>query len=99
MLMGDLNEWRLNDRSALSTLHAAFGPIPPAVPSFSSRLPLLALDRIITNWKGMLPPITVNDTPLARVASDYLPIKAFVDLMPAFGGGERDQTSDSRKAA
>ncbi|MHA6644517.1 endonuclease/exonuclease/phosphatase family protein [Mesorhizobium sp. A623] len=99
LLMGDLNEWRFNDRSALSTLNTAFGPISPAVPSFPSRLPLLALDRIITNREDILSPVTVHDTPLARVASDHLPIKAFVDLLPAFGWGERHQTSDSCKAA
>ena len=85
LLMGDLNEWRLNDRSALSLFEGAFGPLPRAVPSFPSRLPLLALDRIIANRAGVVSPVTVHDTPLARVASDHLPIKAFVKLA---AGGE-----------
>ncbi|MFC5384999.1 endonuclease/exonuclease/phosphatase family protein [Aquamicrobium segne] len=80
LLMGDLNEWRLNNRSALSLLEEAFGPLPQAVPSFPSRLPLLALDRIIGNRSGLVSPIMVHDTPLARIASDHLPIKAFVSL-------------------
>ncbi len=83
LLLGDLNEWRLGDHSALKALHPAFGSMPPAVPSFPSRLPLLALDRIIANRKDMLSIVTTHDTPLARVASDHLPIKAFVNLAPA----------------
>lgn len=83
LLMGDLNEWRLNGRSALHTFDAAFGPLPAAVPSFPSRLPLLALDRMIANRGDILSPIMVHDTPLARVASDHLPIKAYVSLASA----------------
>ena len=86
LLLGDLNEWRLNDRSALSALDTAFGPLPVAVPSFPSRLPLLALDRIIANRNEILSPVTAHDTPLARMASDHLPIKAFVNLAPALEG-------------
>lgn len=80
LLLGDLNEWRLGDRSALNELRAAFGPLPPAVPSFPSRLPLLALDRIMANRKDILSKVLVHDTPLAREASDHLPIKAFLTL-------------------
>jgi endonuclease/exonuclease/phosphatase family metal-dependent hydrolase len=83
LLMGDLNEWRLNGRSALKTFDAAFGPLPAAVPSFPSRLPLLALDRMIANRRGILSPVTAHDTPLARIASDHLPIKAYVSLVSA----------------
>jgi endonuclease/exonuclease/phosphatase family metal-dependent hydrolase len=83
LLMGDLNEWRLNGRSALNTFDAAFGPLPAAVPSFPSRLPLLALDRMIANRRDILSPIMVHDTPLARLASDHLPIKAYVSLASA----------------
>ena len=83
LLMGDLNEWRLNDRSALAMFETAFGELPPAVPSFPSRLPLLALDRLISNRKEILSPVIAHDTPLARLASDHLPIKAWVNLAPA----------------
>lgn len=99
LLMGDLNEWRLNSRSALNTLDTAFGPLPSAVPSFPSRLPLLALDRIIANRIDMLSPITIHDTPLARTASDHLLIKAFADLAPALGHDNSHRISSSRRAA
>ncbi len=79
LLLGDLNEWRLGGRSALSALDAAFGAMPVPVPSFPAGLPLLALDRIIANRPEILSEVAVHDTPLARVASDHLPIKAFVD--------------------
>lgn len=89
LLMGDLNEWRLNGRSALNTFDAAFGPLPAAVPSFPSRLPLLALDRMIANRRDILSPIMVHDTPLARLASDHLPIKAYVSLASAHSTAAR----------
>ncbi len=77
VLMGDLNEWRLGDRSALNTLASVFG-LPAAVPSFPSRLPVLALDRIMANRPGLIDKVETHDTPLARLASDHLPIKAIV---------------------
>jgi endonuclease/exonuclease/phosphatase family metal-dependent hydrolase len=79
VLMGDLNEWRLGDRSSLNTLAAVFG-LPAAVPSFPSRLPVLALDRIMANRPGLIESVETHDSPLARLASDHLPIKAMVKL-------------------
>lgn len=80
VLLGDLNEWRLGDRSSLNTLQSAFHSQPAAVPSFPARLPVLALDRIMSNRKGVLTAVEAHDTPLARVASDHLPIKAVLNL-------------------
>ncbi|MBO9126868.1 MULTISPECIES: endonuclease/exonuclease/phosphatase family protein [unclassified Rhizobium] len=80
ILLGDLNEWRLGDRSSLHSFQSIFGPQPLAVPSFPARLPVLALDRIIANRSGVLTTVEAHDTPLSRVASDHLPIKAFVNL-------------------
>ncbi len=87
VLMGDLNEWRLGDRSALNTLATVFG-LPAAVPSFPSRLPVLALDRIMANRPGLIDTVHTHDTPLARLASDHLPIKAVVKvgMLPAEEG-------------
>lgn len=82
LLMGDLNEWRLGTRSSLNSLAAAFRGMPPAVPSFPSRLPVLALDRIMCNRPGLVDVVTVHDTALARIASDHLPIKAMVKVQP-----------------
>ncbi|MEN3148582.1 endonuclease/exonuclease/phosphatase family protein [Neorhizobium sp. IRAMC:178] len=89
VLMGDLNEWRLGDRSSLNTLATVFG-LPAAVPSFPSRLPVLALDRIMANQPGLIDAVETHDSPLARLASDHLPIKAVVKLgsLPFSQGAE-----------
>ncbi len=78
LLMGDLNEWRLGDRSSLNSLASTFREMPPAVASFPSRLPVLALDRIMSNRPGLIERVSVHDTALARLASDHLPLKAVV---------------------
>lgn len=80
LLMGDFNEWRLDKGSSLKRLESVFGPLPPPLPSFPARLPVLSLDRIIANRSGLIKDIRVHDSPLARLASDHLPITARVDL-------------------
>ena len=85
ILLGDLNEWRLGDRSSLNTFHAAFGPQPAAVPSFPANMPILALDRMIANRAGLISAIEVHNTPLARLASDHLPIKTTLTQLATAG--------------
>ena len=80
ILCGDLNEWRLGARSALKGLDPHFGPLHADVASFPSRFPVLSLDRILANPQHLISRIAVHDTPLAREASDHLPIKARVAL-------------------
>ncbi|PZO80972.1 MAG: EEP domain-containing protein [Mesorhizobium amorphae] len=80
VLMGDLNEWRLGERSALQGLAHAFGPLEAAIPSFPSRFPVWALDRILGTPQDLIASVKLHDTPLARVASDHLPLKAAVRL-------------------
>lgn len=80
VLLGDLNEWRVRNRSSLSALLPHFGPIHAVLPSFPSRYPLLALDRILARPQNLISSIEVHNTPLARVASDHLPIKARLNL-------------------
>lgn len=74
ILMGDLNEWSSN-RGCLSDFARHF-EIAPCGRSFHARRPVASLDRIM--WRGAL---TLGDcgvhmTPLARRASDHLPIWA-----------------------
>lgn len=74
LVLGDLNEWRVGAKSALHGFFPAFGKLPPSAPSFPSRLPFLALDRIISNRPGLISEVTAHETPLSRVASDHLPV-------------------------
>ncbi len=84
VLMGDLNEWRRQHRrSALHPFRHGFGPVGRGVPSFPSYFPVLALDRIIARPQGIIGEVEAHDTPLARTASDHLPVKAQVRLRQA----------------
>ena len=76
LLMGDLNEWRIGKRSGLTGLEPIFGNFEYFVPSYPSRYPLLALDRILCHPRKLLKDIAVHSTPLSRKASDHLPITA-----------------------
>jgi len=80
LLLGDLNEWRVRKRSSLLSLLPHFGPINAILPSFPSRYPLFALDRILARPAHLISRIEVHKTPLAREASDHLPIKARLNL-------------------
>ena len=83
LLMGDLNEWRIGGgRSSLAPL-AARKRLPAAVPSFPAQFPVLALDRIIASPCAEVVQMTRHDSPLARIASDHLPVKAWLRLPPA----------------
>jgi endonuclease/exonuclease/phosphatase family metal-dependent hydrolase len=74
VLMGDLNEWFLWGRP-LRWLHAQFQPAP-APATFPSRRPVFALDRLWVRPRGLLRKLDVHASPLARVASDHLPLVA-----------------------
>ncbi|WP_240046607.1 endonuclease/exonuclease/phosphatase family protein [Paracraurococcus ruber] len=81
LMMGDLNEWRLDrQRSALRGLEPVFRGVAAGVPSFPSRRPFLPLDRILGCARAPVLAVEAHDTPLARTASDHLPLKALVRL-------------------
>lgn len=80
VLLGDLNEWRVRNRSSLMELLPHFGPVHAVLPSFPSRFPLFALDRILAKPQSLISSIEVHQSALARVASDHLPIKARLNL-------------------
>lgn len=83
LMMGDLNEWRPGRRSSLRALEGLFGTLAMNPASFPSRMPVFALDRILGWPRGVVRDVQVHDTPLARIASDHLPLKARLDLRPA----------------
>ncbi len=72
VLLGDLNEWFLRGRP-LRWLERVFGQTA-APPTFPAKRPVLALDRLWVAPPSALVRLSVHDTPLARVASDHLPI-------------------------
>jgi endonuclease/exonuclease/phosphatase family metal-dependent hydrolase len=71
-LLGDINEWLPVGRP-LRWVHALFGR-PPSARSYPSALPVLALDRIWTRPRGSLRSFAAHRSPLARRASDHLPV-------------------------
>lgn len=78
LLMGDLNEWWRN-AAVFRTLaeHFSLAPSKSRFPaSFPARYPLLPYDRILSCQKGLLQDMLPHNSPLARKASDHLPIKA-----------------------
>ena len=79
VLMGDMNEWRRERRSALTRFAPGFGPIG-GVPSFPAYFPVLALDRVLAQPQELVERVEAHDTPLARLASDHLPVKAVIRL-------------------
>ena len=76
VLLSDFNEWLPTGRS-LRWIHSHLGK-SALVRTFPSRFPIFALDRI---WVS--PPAALNElcclrTPLTRLASDHLPLKATI---------------------
>jgi endonuclease/exonuclease/phosphatase family metal-dependent hydrolase len=78
VLMGDLNEWFLWGRP-IKKLHRYFDATP-AVPTFPSGKPVLALDRMWTHPGSILRGLKAHVSPLARLASDHLPLVAEIEL-------------------
>ena len=75
LLMGDLNEWRNPNSAALRHLAPHFRD-SVALPSYPARYPIALLDRILVSGSARLHKGAVHDTPLARQASDHLPVGA-----------------------
>ena len=78
VLMGDFNQWFPWSRS-LGYLRRQFKPVP-ALPTFPSRRPFMALDRIWASGTFRQMHIHTLRNPLTRRASDHLPIVANIEL-------------------
>ncbi|WBU61108.1 endonuclease/exonuclease/phosphatase family protein [Paracoccus albus] len=76
MMMGDFNEWR--DDRGLESLEM-LRIIAPG-PSYPAPMPRLRLDRIAVSHCIEIRATGVGDSPLARQASDHLPIWADITL-------------------
>jgi endonuclease/exonuclease/phosphatase family metal-dependent hydrolase len=77
-LLGDINEWFTWGRP-LRWLHAHFGR-PPAPRSFPSGMPTFRLDRVWISRPSVVLSVRAHTSPLARIASDHLPVKACAEL-------------------
>lgn len=90
LVMGDLNEWR-GRSGGIRLLDRRLGP--SAVPrTFPSWMPVLPLDRIYADGQAALRDLHVYRSPLARLASDHLPLVGTL----AWTGGERARSSRRR---
>jgi endonuclease/exonuclease/phosphatase family metal-dependent hydrolase len=78
VVLGDFNHW-LPVMGPLHMLHAQLGR-PPSLRTFPSWRPVLSLDRIWVRPLSALAEMRVHATPVARVASDHLPVRASVRL-------------------
>ena len=78
ILMGDTNEWR-DAAGCLQDLNGSYR-VAPTGPSFHSRRPVAALDRIIVDHQLAIEAAGVHASSEARKASDHLPIWARVVL-------------------
>ena len=76
VLMGDTNEWR-TVAGCLNDLEPEFH-VAPTGPSFHARHPVAQLDRIIVHRDLNIEAAGVHMSPIARRASDHLPIWARV---------------------
>jgi endonuclease/exonuclease/phosphatase family metal-dependent hydrolase len=77
LLIMDHNEW-FPIRQSISLLHKRLGK-PPTLATFPSVLPFLAHDRVWVRPFEALIKVQRHLTPLTRIASDHLPLKAIVD--------------------
>lgn len=78
LLMGDFNEWLWWGRP-LRWLTNRMGS-PFLHPTFPAGLPLLSLDKIWACPAHLVDGLRVHRSPLARVASDHLPVTALCRL-------------------
>ena len=84
VVMGDVNEWYLLGRP-LRWLHQRFA-VTRAPATFPARRPMLKLDRIWAHPARALTALAVHRSPLARIASDHLPLVARFRFQPSVGG-------------
>ena len=76
IILSDFNEWLPTGRS-LRWIHTQLGKTA-LVRTFPSYFPIFALDRIWVSPAGALVKVFRVRTPLTRIASDHLPLKAII---------------------
>lgn len=88
VVLGDFNEWSPWGRP-LRWLNERLGKAPNHC-TFPARASCLALDRIWLQPRQALTDLHPHITPLARIASDHLPLWGLIDFAP----GSQDQVAE-----
>jgi len=86
IVLSDFNEWLPTGRS-LRWIHTHLGKTA-LVRTFPSRFPVFALDRIWVSPPASLRQLCCVRTPLSRLASDHLPLKATIETVRAESSGD-----------
>lgn len=76
LILGDLNDWLPGNPTLRPLLRLCDSTPRPA--SYPSSWPVLALDRILAFGLPSKPDVRAHASPLARAASDHLPITATI---------------------
>ena len=97
LLMGDLNDWRL-DSASVRRLRAVL-PHVVAAPTFHTRLPMVSFDRIYLSAEIAVNEGSAFETPLTRVASDHLPLTASVSVPSAVEARPAPRMATARPSA
>jgi endonuclease/exonuclease/phosphatase family metal-dependent hydrolase len=92
LVMGDLNEWR-GRAGVIVALDRRLGP-SAAPRTFPSWMPMLPLDRIYVDGPAVLRELAADRSPLARLASDHLPL---VGQLSWVGIEKRQHTRQPRR--
>lgn len=92
ILLGDMNEW-LPGTPRIRKMHRLMGkaPAPGTFPSF---LPAIPLDRIWVKPRSALKLARTHTSRMARIASDHLPVVAYITVPPQFERAENETGND-----
>jgi endonuclease/exonuclease/phosphatase family metal-dependent hydrolase len=95
VLLTDFNEWLPTGRS-LRWLHTRLGKTA-LIRTFPSAFPIFALDRIWISPSSALVEVGAIRTPITRVASDHLPLKATLRTADGAAPDAQPQSNEGRK--
>jgi len=96
LLVGDLNEWR-GRSGGIRALDRCLGP-SAAPRTFPSWMPVLPLDRIYADGPALLREVHVYRSPLARLASDHLPLVGSLSWIDGEGSRREPRPLPRRRA-